>query len=360
MKSVNSHRLNELRVEFATFCNHKCGYCYLRDQQRDATTTLPESIFHKVLEACIALGLRTVSFTGGEPLLSFKTLLKFIRIASNAGLETGVLTNGTLVSPDKADQLCKAGLNWARISVDADPSDMQVQKRLDRFFPNIDQGIGLFIERSVPVILRPTVTRQNTDALAALFDYSYDQGVTRVEIQPYMPCGVNVIDMQYQMDAPTHLTVLDEMLRLRRKWEKDLSIRLYSGWFEFLSPEYRGEKVHGSHCGRSFIFLDSAGRFKTCAMSKRYLCDARSELGMFKDLWYEHPYLVDLQEMTPTGICAECEWFSICNRSWCPAVNTIFNLPVNAPIPICPKVMFSNKTDSNRYEQKEKAYAPTF
>lgn len=360
MKSVDSHKLNELRVEFTTYCNHKCGYCYLRSQQRNATTTLPESIFRKVLDAGLEVGLRTVSFTGGEPLLSFETLLKFIRIAADAGLETGVLTNGDLVSPDKADQLCKAGLNWARISVDSDPSDMQVQKRLDRFFPNIDQGIGFFIERGVPVILRPTATRQNANALAALLDYAYDRRVTRVEIQPYMPSGVGVIDMQYQMDAPTHLSVLDEMLRLRHKWERDLSIRLYSGWFEFLSSEYNKEKVYDSNCGRSFLFLDSAGRFKTCAMSKRYLCDARSELSIFKDIWYEHPYLLDLQEMTPTGICAECEWFSTCNRSWCPAVNTIFNLPVNAPIPICPKVMLSNKTDSNMYERKEKDYAPAF
>jgi MoaA/NifB/PqqE/SkfB family radical SAM enzyme len=357
---MNSHRLSELRVEFATYCNHKCGYCYLRAQQRDARTTLPESIFHKVLEVGLDVGLRTVSFTGGEPLLSFETLLKFIRIAANAGLETGVLTNGTVVSPDKADRLCKAGLNWARISVDADPSDIQVQRRLDRFFPNVDQGIGLFIERGVPVILRPTVTRHNTNAFPALLDYAYDRRVTRVEIQPYMPCGVGVIDMQYQMDAPTHLTVLDEILRLRRKWERDLSIRLYSGWFEFLSSEYKGEKVIGSNCGRSFLFLDSAGRFKTCAMSQRYLCDARSELGILKDLWYENPYLLDLQEMTPTGICAECEWFSICNRSWCPAMNTIFNLPVNAPIPICPKVMLSNKNDSKVSQRKEKDYALAF
>ena len=215
---MSANSLKELRVEISTNCNASCGYCYLNAQQDQLPTTLSYQIYKKYIETFLDQGLKTVSFTGGEPMLSSK-LIDFMQFAIQSGLETGILTNGSLLTPQKADQLYEAGLKWARISIDVPSDDKLAQERLGRYFPNVDNAIDLFHERGILVILRPTATLKNTNIFPELARYAYERQVERIEIQPYMPCGVEAVDKKYFMDSNSHLEVLGELLKLRRQWQ---------------------------------------------------------------------------------------------------------------------------------------------
>jgi radical S-adenosyl methionine domain-containing protein 2 len=78
-------------------CNAECVYCY-----RDQSMELPHEAQCAIVDAIAGLratspNLRRINFAGGEPTL-VKTLPDLIRRAKQAGLETSVITNGSVLA----------------------------------------------------------------------------------------------------------------------------------------------------------------------------------------------------------------------------------------------------------------------
>jgi MoaA/NifB/PqqE/SkfB family radical SAM enzyme len=72
--------------------------------------------------------VESVDFTGGgEPLLQPR-LVEWVAEAKSAGCETGVLTNGLLLTKKKAQELISAGLHWLCVSIDA--ADKETYERI--------------------------------------------------------------------------------------------------------------------------------------------------------------------------------------------------------------------------------------
>ena len=345
--------LRELRVEVTTACDLGCGYCYVRHLRGPEVSTVSESMLRACLSEALPLGLDTVSLTGGEPLLQLDLLLRLIRMASREGLAVGLLTSGDGLTPRIADSLVEAGLSWARISLDAGPHDHSVDARPMRSSERASRALVNLRSRGVQVLLRPTATPQNTGKLLPLIELAAQNGVARVEIQPYMPCNVASVDQLYWMLPSVHFRALRHVQQLRQAMRGELDVCLYPGWFEFLSADYRGESVQKSRCGRSFLFLDAEGRVSTCGMSLRHLMRLDERKRSLADVWYEDPYLLALRKMEPSGLCSDCGWFVVCSETWCPAVNTIFGLPVNSPTPVCPKVMLAAGNRAGEGRERE-------
>ena len=350
MSTAVPYVLEELRIELAKGCNCHCGYCYLGGNR--ASAVLAPRHVKAVLEKALPLGLTTVSFTGGEPLLHATLLRNFIQWSTRQCLETGVLTNATLLTPEVADMLAVAGLTWARISFDAPPGDSEVSIAHHRATDHVPDAVRLLQSRGIRVALRTTVSQQNWTRLADLVASAREHGVTRLEIQPFFPVGDPWVDSFYTMPPATHVRAAAEALRLRRSISSRFDLVLYSGWFEFLSSEYDGEPIRPSRCGRQFLFLDAEGWFKTCGPARRRLLHSEAQLGTLEGIWLNEPYLNAIRSPKPEGLCAECAHFSSC-RYWCPAVNTVLGLSPAHPIPTCPKVMLWKKYGLEKDERRQ-------
>ncbi|WP_329428999.1 viperin family antiviral radical SAM protein [Streptosporangium sp. NBC_01495] len=113
-------------------CNMSCGFCFaaFRDVRR---TVLPEghlsradaeSVVVKLAEA----GFRKITFAGGEPLLC-PWIADLVRLASEMGLATSLVTNGSLLDDGVIDRL-RGTLDWVTISIDSlKPPVLQVLGR---------------------------------------------------------------------------------------------------------------------------------------------------------------------------------------------------------------------------------------
>jgi MoaA/NifB/PqqE/SkfB family radical SAM enzyme len=107
-----------LQVESSIACNLRCIMCPWREIAKNVenhgimTQKVWEALRPHLPET------RSVDFTGGgEPLLQPR-LVEWIREAHAAGCETGILTNGLLLTEKKAAQIIDAGLNWICFSMD--------------------------------------------------------------------------------------------------------------------------------------------------------------------------------------------------------------------------------------------------
>lgn len=110
--------LQKLYVEPTNRCNLACTTC-VRNAWEEPTGVMPFESFERLAQQFVDLpSLRTVQFGGyGEPLLH-PQIAEMVALAHKCGLRTELLTNGILLDEQRAETLCRAGLNAVIVSLD--------------------------------------------------------------------------------------------------------------------------------------------------------------------------------------------------------------------------------------------------
>jgi len=113
-------------------CTANCFFCPRSHSKKNGNLTVFEGLTLKKPDDYVDLlskfGYRGVSFSGGEPFLSFEKLLLFIkkiRKRFNDDMYIWVYTNGDLVTKGKLITLKEAGLNEIRFNIAARGYDLQ-------------------------------------------------------------------------------------------------------------------------------------------------------------------------------------------------------------------------------------------
>jgi MoaA/NifB/PqqE/SkfB family radical SAM enzyme len=131
-----------LQVESTIACNLRCIMCPWREIAKNVENQ--GIMTQKVWEALRPHlpETRSVDFTGGgEPLLQPR-LVEWIREAHAAGCETGILTNGLLLTEKKAAQIIDAGLNWICFSMDGATAEIYEAIRVGSNFEKVCQNLA--------------------------------------------------------------------------------------------------------------------------------------------------------------------------------------------------------------------------
>lgn len=135
-------------------CNSLCIYCYAwKEKQPKKELLLKEYL--QLIDELSDLGIQTITFTGGEPLLR-QDIEQMIHRAQQHNISTGVITNGLLLTPGRYDSLYEAGLRYFNIS-------------LDTIEPTIYKNLrGVSLERVISNILSISKKNQKSDAYITL------------------------------------------------------------------------------------------------------------------------------------------------------------------------------------------------
>ena len=107
--------VSNLRISLNSACNLRCVYCH-REGECRPEEAMPLEDIREILLVAKRLDIRSVKFTGGEPLLR-RDIVDVIRCVPE-GIESSMTTNGTLLGP-LAQDLRKAGLSRVNISLDS-------------------------------------------------------------------------------------------------------------------------------------------------------------------------------------------------------------------------------------------------
>ncbi len=118
--------MRDLRISVTDRCNFRCVYCMPKEMfgsnhaflERKQLLSFEE--ITRVVRAFVAQGVVKLRITGGEPLVR-RELEKLIDALANINRveEISLTTNGSLLTPDKARILKKAGLTRLTVSLDA-------------------------------------------------------------------------------------------------------------------------------------------------------------------------------------------------------------------------------------------------
>jgi cyclic pyranopterin phosphate synthase len=116
---------HDLRISVTDRCNLRCAYCMPADAYPDDHAFLPRSALlcfeeiTRVAAAAVALGVRKLRVTGGEPLLRRDLPALVAQLAALPGVEDIALTTNGHLLPRHAAALRRAGLHRITVSLDS-------------------------------------------------------------------------------------------------------------------------------------------------------------------------------------------------------------------------------------------------
>jgi cyclic pyranopterin phosphate synthase len=237
--------MRDLRVSVTDRCNFRCGYCMPKEAFGADHAFLPRTEVltfdevERIVRAAVALGVRKVRLTGGEPLVRRDLVALVAALASIEGIDDLTLTtNGSLLA-SKAQALADAGLHRITVSLDAldDATFMRmndvgfpVQRVLDGIAAAEAAGIGPV---KVNAVIRRGVNEHAVVDLAARF-----RGT-----------GSTVRFIEYMDVGTTNAWRLEEVVPAA-----EIVSTIGARWpLVPVEPEYRGEVA------RRYRYADGAG-----------------------------------------------------------------------------------------------------
>jgi GTP 3',8-cyclase len=121
LEDAHGRLLGDLRVSVTDRCNFRCRYCMPAEGMpwiaREEILSFEE--IERLVRLFVALGVREVRLTGGEPLVrrGFPALVG--RLAAIEGIEDLSLTTNGYLLAEQAEELVEAGIGRVNVSIDS-------------------------------------------------------------------------------------------------------------------------------------------------------------------------------------------------------------------------------------------------
>ena len=184
-------RVDYLRLSVTDRCDFRCVYCMAEDMEfSPKAKVLSLEELGQVAEAFVAMGVRKIRLTGGEPLIRHNIMQLVEYLGALPGLDELVLTTNGSQLPRLAPGLRDAGVKRVNISLDSlDPRRFRRLTRtghLDQVLAGIDAACDAGFER---VRLNAVILRgRNDDEVLDLVDFARKKAIDIAFIEE-MPLG---------------------------------------------------------------------------------------------------------------------------------------------------------------------------
>jgi pyrroloquinoline quinone biosynthesis protein E len=175
------HRPYGLLAELTYQCPLHCPYCSnpVRWEKQFELDTLE---WKKTIQEAAELGVLQIGFSGGEPLRR-PDLEDLVKMASEVGLYTNLITSGLGLTESRAARLLESGLDNVQISFQAAEHILADQIA---GVPNAHErklGAAEIVNRvGLALSLNVVLHRFNIDSLIEIVAFAEDLGATRLEL----------------------------------------------------------------------------------------------------------------------------------------------------------------------------------
>jgi radical SAM protein with 4Fe4S-binding SPASM domain len=314
-------------------CNLRCVHCYARAQDKDYQGELTTEESKSFIRDLAEFGVPVILFSGGEPTLR-KDLIELAAWAKELGVRPVLSTNGTLITPQLAQEIAKVGFGEVGISVDGIGAANDRFRGQEGAYEAALSGIRQLKSLGHRVSLRLTITRHNFRELPAIFDLVEREGVDRICFYHLTYAGRA---SEMQAEDVTHAEtrelvdlIMDRTLDLyRRGLDKEvLTVDNHAdGVYAYLralkeipdrAPAIMDllRRNGGNNSGIRIAAVDNRGDVHPDQFWWHYsLGNVRQR--KFGDIWTDEsePLLQGLRDRKSRlkGRCARCRYLDICN-----------------------------------------------
>jgi len=328
-------RLRALDIELTERCDNACQHCYINlpaddaAQQRELTT----ADWKRILAEAAGLGVLSVRFTGGEPLLraDFAEIYEYAR---RLGLRVTLFTNARRVTSELVALFQRIPpLHKIEITVYGMTAEIyEAVTCAPGSFAEFRRGIDLLLAGGVPFLVKGVDLPQMRHELPAF--QAWAATLPGMEV----PAGVTrTLDLRARRDSPARMrhiaalrgdpeAVAYEMLQL-----KDMRADMLR-----LAHHHAGSGNALLNCGAGECALpniDAYGRMQACMLLRAPDLSYDLHSGSIADALANHfPLLEGLRNENPDYLarCGQCFLRGMCDR--CAAKSWMETGTLDAPV----------------------------
>ncbi len=211
--------LRKIYVEATNICNLACVMC-MRNIWEEQGGYMDESVFAKILEGIQALSPPPSVFFGGvgEP-LAHPNIIEMVAAAKKVASAVELITNATLLTPQRSKQLIQAGLARLWVSLDGIRPESYADIRLGAELPKVLENIEMFHRLRPPAHLpHPEIgivfvaMKRNIHDLPELYTWRKRLGAKHILVTNVLPYTVEMVRESLYARA------LHEPLYISSKW----------------------------------------------------------------------------------------------------------------------------------------------
>ena len=177
--------LLDMRISVTDRCNFRCRYCMPAEIFGPGYQFLPTrdllrfDEIEAIVRAGVALGVRKVRLTGGEPLLRRHLDDLIALLAAIEGLEEIALTTNAVLLSHYAERLALAGLSRVTVSLDAiEPEVFSQMNGVGAKVDRVVQGIMAAQSNGLPVKVNAVIQKGvNEGQILPLLDFALQAGL---------------------------------------------------------------------------------------------------------------------------------------------------------------------------------------
>lgn len=292
----NSNGILNCDIEISKHCNLKCVFCYSESGPTMRDELSIKEIFTTILSAK-AMGAKTITLTGGEPLLrpDFFEISQFI---NDNEMRCLFFTNGTFITPAIAKKLfqlealpCVSLESTNPITHD---KMVGVHGALEKTITGIKNLVNAGYSKSLPLTINAVVSSLNYDELPDLWEWAKINN-----IEPFLlrlissGRGRQINDLQV---TPEMMKRLVKTIATKEGFQSNIPFFGNSGC-----------KKHGISC-----YVDAHGYVKPCS-GLDITCGNIRHKGLV-DILNNSPIfsLMKNIENNIQGACKECDHHGVC------------------------------------------------
>src|SRR3954447_19999022 len=168
LADTRARPMRDLRISVTDRCNFRCVYCMPREAFGADHPFLPYSAiltFEEITRLArifVALGVRKIRLTGGEPLVR-RDLHRLVALLAELNVEVTLTTNGSLLAK-QAKALKAAGLDRVTVSLDSlDDATFKAMNDADYPVAKVIEAIAVAGGVGLPVKINTVVKRGVND-----------------------------------------------------------------------------------------------------------------------------------------------------------------------------------------------------
>ena len=295
-------------------CTYGCAMCVIPDRghrgKDDQAQEFDTGKMVAIINELSDLGVLGIGFTGGEPMLR-EDISDLLRHAVGTGMLTHLNTNGSMVTPETAENLVTTGVHSINISIDGTSSTTHdrirgVEGAWDNAVGAVEELVQARPDNSRPRIkVVMVVMEENMAEVPDMVDLATDAGADCLEYVPVQPFRTNT--GCGDRSGSTELTksaekVLNEAMG---RAEGRIKIENSPRMMALFGPAFRGEQSPvRCYAGYNSIAVDCHGKIYPChpwASWSRPVHDL--DKSSLEEFWHSRKYQETRREIAK---CRDC------------------------------------------------------
>jgi radical SAM protein with 4Fe4S-binding SPASM domain len=298
--------------EITNQCNLSCVHCFTAAGNRPHNELNTEEC-KQVIDSMATIGVGTIGWTGGEPLLR-EDLEELAKYALRKGIMSNITTNAVLLDEKRAKSLLDVGMRAVQISLDGSTPERnrRIRGSSDEQFHQIIHAIRLCKSLNLRVHLATLIGLETLDDVREMVNLGKREQVDAIRFCGFAPVGRgkrNSIKERLQLSG-----VMNSLAEFIQEVQNDGEIvATFDVSFGPVPPDY---EFHTCTAGMETFYLKANGDVYPCTA----LINQRFLVGNVRKYPLEH--LWNVPEMwAPSrfpkeeirGDCRSCDNYARCH-----------------------------------------------